>query len=1438
MPRVATLWASLLTASLVAVVAWGLRTSAPPPSDVPPPPQQPQPPAPPRPAPPPLDDPDPDGRRRAWRALGESGDVHSLLARLARAGSAERLAACEGLAAARPGEAGAALPLLVGLLRERPEEAELRRSLRVVAEAAPAAFVRALPERPGRALDALVAAAPERIAGLAPPDRAALWARLTGWWLAGATSPTPGGEESLALLLVGLGSTDAAVLGPLRAAFEAGEPDASGRAALLLARMPSERASLLAAVGSPHERRRRAALVGLARAPGFPTGEERPRLLEALEDRSHAVREQAVVTLLGDGTDPEARLQGLSPEQRRSVSTILGALLRRPERGLRRLAARIVSVGQPTPETVSALGMALLSPDRDLRALAANALSSIPSENAPAAPAVVAALEGLDPKDDARAPVLWNLLVRMGAFAREALPRVLALYERADVQRRPQILAVLARLDPPIEAVLPTLRAALAETDDGVQLAVANCVSALGERAALLAPALLARLAALTPGRKPQADQLAPILATWGARSRRVRADALERVRRSDGTSRAAILDALAVLAKLEPLWAESLASLLDTHDAELRDEVMPRLVTAGRSVGAASGEFAAALEGLPLARIEASLGPLLRDPRESVSAAPVLLRLWSAHPESLPLRSAVRTVCALTPGAVAEALPGAPAEAKAVLRELLADASFQGATDAGVVEVVARELARWMDEGEVPTAALPSVVEFLARDAVRPEGPRHLPSVKALVDALARLEPGRSRALVVLLGGHGRAALGALGALRSLFEQTDVAVRVAVLDAVRQIDPEPADRRAFAAAGLADENHRVRGAALALATPLGAGLEPLARDLLLALGQAVRTDGPGDERRSPTTRRSQLRVLFRNPSEATLAAALAQLEDADPASRSLLFPAWGVLAADDPAWRGRLLDLLLDPDADLRGRSLAVLRELRADLRPQLGAIVGDPAAAAPAHVEELLALLAHLRGAVPEALPFLLRLHRASPGSAAVQRALLAVGPTAPQVVVAFLEPAAPPERTTLLRVLAASPLGALVPEHRATTSRWIVTALTEGALDAAGTDAALEVLGVLGGEPELLVPAVLGLLARPGAPAPQLVATALRLVPKASDAVAARLRAAGSEERGRLIPVLGIVAGALGAGDVAALGSALGDPSPAVRNAAGELLLRGPWGSADVVASTPGPVREGLGALMREWLRSAEPRRRTWALEVLLRMDARGPETVPLLLALWDEAPPPEVLGLLPSVLTRQMRPEDEASVLAHARERLASPSSAARALAVDVIAIAGGAASVPREAVLGLFADPTPGVRASAVRWTAKLGKDAADLEPRLLAALRDADASVVQFAAYALTQVAPTSAGHLAALEALAADAEAPLRWVGVNGLAAFGARAVRVLATLIEDAVVGDLAVGALGRIGPDARDTLPALEARLRRRPKDFALEQAIAAIRGRAPR
>jgi len=182
--------------------------------------------------------------------------------------------------------------------------------------------------------------------------------------------------------------------------------------------------------------------------------------------------------------------------------------------------------------------------------------------------------------------------------------------------------------------------------------------------------------------------------------------------------------------------------------------------------------------------------------------------------------------------------------------------------------------------------------------------------------------------------------------------------------------------------------------------------------------------------------------------------------------------------------------------------------------------------------------------------------------------------------------------------------------------------------------------------------------------------------------------------------------------------------------------------------------------------------------------------------------------------------------------------AAPDGAFRAEAAKALGnISTQSAAVVPELVRLMQKDTDGRVRTEAVRALGKIGAGAASASRSIAAVLRDprGGEALRGAAAWALARIDPSSAGTAASLQAAACD---PNGYVSVCAAEALwkvssdAGRAVLALAARLGDPAVGQAAAQALYRIGPAAKEALPALLAALRAKDRLFR-ESVLLALR-----
>ena len=174
---------------------------------------------------------------------------------------------------------------------------------------------------------------------------------------------------------------------------------------------------------------------------------------------------------------------------------------------------------------------------------------------------------------------------------------------------------------------------------------------------------------------------------------------------------------------------------------------------------------------------------------------------------------------------------------------------------------------------------------------------------------------------------------------------------------------------------------------------------------------------------------------------------------------------------------------------------------------------------------------------------------------------------------------------------------------------------------------------------------------------------------------------------------------------------------------------------------------------------------------------------------------------------------------------------------RARVASILGEIGPAAAPAADALAGLVEDKDPRVADEAVMALAKIGPGASAAVPALLRALQRAEDSSRYAIAYALGRIGPAAAEAKPALEKLLTGEDDTLSLVSAWALVQIGAAdpdtAARVVPVLIgglarPDARYRQEAARALEKLGPRAKDALPALNAA--RGDADQAVREAVA--------
>jgi len=182
------------------------------------------------------------------------------------------------------------------------------------------------------------------------------------------------------------------------------------------------------------------------------------------------------------------------------------------------------------------------------------------------------------------------------------------------------------------------------------------------------------------------------------------------------------------------------------------------------------------------------------------------------------------------------------------------------------------------------------------------------------------------------------------------------------------------------------------------------------------------------------------------------------------------------------------------------------------------------------------------------------------------------------------------------------------------------------------------------------------------------------------------------------------------------------------------------------------------------------------------------------------------------------------------------------AADRAQVVRAIGSFGEDGTAAAGAVAGELADSDRQVRAAAAWALSQMGPKGAEAVAALAAALSDSSPQVRSLAAIALESMGPTAAPALSDLVRTLSDPVVYVRAAAADALGAMrpeGRRAVHTLADRLlakdEDVMVLRSVAAALGNIGPDAKDALPALERSLKQLRVSYTAEAAIMKIEGK---
>ncbi len=188
------------------------------------------------------------------------------------------------------------------------------------------------------------------------------------------------------------------------------------------------------------------------------------------------------------------------------------------------------------------------------------------------------------------------------------------------------------------------------------------------------------------------------------------------------------------------------------------------------------------------------------------------------------------------------------------------------------------------------------------------------------------------------------------------------------------------------------------------------------------------------------------------------------------------------------------------------------------------------------------------------------------------------------------------------------------------------------------------------------------------------------------------------------------------------------------------------------------------------------------------------------------------------------------------------KLRQASGAERAELMRAIGAFGEDGAGEASSVALALTDPDPQVRAAAAWALSQMGAKAAAAVPALGQALSDSSPRVRSLAAVALEAMGSTAAPALPELVRALHDPVDYVRVPAADALGAMGPAARAAVSPLVERLRVKDEQVmvlrsvaTALGNIGPDAKDALPALRETLQQLRVSYAAEAAILKIEGK---
>ncbi len=170
---------------------------------------------------------------------------------------------------------------------------------------------------------------------------------------------------------------------------------------------------------------------------------------------------------------------------------------------------------------------------------------------------------------------------------------------------------------------------------------------------------------------------------------------------------------------------------------------------------------------------------------------------------------------------------------------------------------------------------------------------------------------------------------------------------------------------------------------------------------------------------------------------------------------------------------------------------------------------------------------------------------------------------------------------------------------------------------------------------------------------------------------------------------------------------------------------------------------------------------------------------------------------------------------------------------RVAATDALAAKGAAAKEATQALAALLSDPSENVRAHAAHALMQIGPDAVAVAPALARAISDPDYHVRRMAIAALERIHPEPEVVISALAKALEDVDSSVRVAALSSLTDYKSAAVPVLSKALEKPGIRYWAALALGELGPEARDAVPALAAALNDERPEVRREVLIALAR-----